>query len=228
MTKYKTVDTPVLHKAINSMCLVMPYGEKSWPRKAALQMSHQICKHPKSIAYNRKETFTKKERNSEVSVFWDAFFLILTTISVPESHGWQMAASVMAVPYVPLYCVDKQWRPETYISHKDNHPRRTMRYRSPDTHCVGIQDKGDRADSRFVPRQWEMPLLCHDASHWLGTSLESASTRYVDGTPTSEVTSVTIRYIHPPHHGHTSQYHGHEWMTHILFVHCQSAAPFLR
>ena len=27
-------------------------------------------------------------------------------------------------------------------------------------------------------------------------------TRYVDGTPTSEVTPVTIRYIHPPHHGY--------------------------
>ena len=38
----------------------------------------------------------------------------------------------------------------------------------------------------------------------------------------------TIQYIRPPHHGHTSQYHGHEWMTHILFVPCQSAAPFLR
>ena len=46
--------------------------------------------------------------------------------------------------------------------------------------------------------------------------------------PTSEVTPVTIRYIHPPHHGHTSQYHGHEWTTHILFVPCQSAVPFLR
>ena len=53
-------------------------------------------------------------------------------------------------------------------------------------------------------------------------------TRYVDGTPTYEVTPVTIRYICLPHHGPTSQYHGHEWMTHILFVHCQSAAPFLR
>ena len=39
---------------------------------------------------------------------------------------------------------------------------------------------------------------------------------------------VTIRYIRPPHHGHTSLYHGHEWMTHIFFVPCQSAAPFLR
>ena len=43
-------------------------------------------------------------------------------------------------------------------------------------------------------------------------------TRYVDGTPTSEITPVTIWYIRPPHHGHTSQYHGLEWMTHILFV----------
>ena len=53
-------------------------------------------------------------------------------------------------------------------------------------------------------------------------------TRYVDGTPTSEVTPFTIWYIRPPHHGHTSQHHGHELMTHILFVSCQSAAPFLR
>ena len=53
-------------------------------------------------------------------------------------------------------------------------------------------------------------------------------TRYVDGTPTSEVTPFTILYIRPPHHGHTGQYRGHEWMTHILFVSCQSAAPFLR
>ena len=32
----------------------------------------------------------------------------------------------------------------------------------------------------------------------------------------------------PQHHSHTSQYHGHEWMTHILFVACQSANTFLR
>ena len=42
-------------------------------------------------------------------------------------------------------------------------------------------------------------------------------TRYVYGTPTSEVTRVTIRYIRPPHHGQTGQYRGNEWMTHILF-----------
>ena len=53
-------------------------------------------------------------------------------------------------------------------------------------------------------------------------------TRYADATPTSEVTPFTIRYIRPPHHGHTNQYHDHEWMTHALFVPCQSATPFLR
>ena len=26
--------------------------------------------------------------------------------------------------------------------------------------------------------------------------------RHVDGTPTSEVTPVNLRYIHPPHHGY--------------------------
>ena len=48
---------------------------------------------------------------------------------------------------------------------------------------------------------------------------KTCSTRYVDSKLTSKVTLVIIRYIHPPHHGHTSQYmyHGHEWMTRILF-----------
>ena len=36
--------------------------------------------------------------------------------------------------------------------------------------------------------------------------------------PTSEVTPVTVRYIRSPHHGHTSQYHGHEWMTSFSFI----------
>ena len=31
-----------------------------------------------------------------------------------------------------------------------------------------------RADSRFVPSQWETALLCNDVSHWLGTSLDWA------------------------------------------------------
>ena len=47
-------------------------------------------------------------------------------------------------------------------------------------------------------------------------------TRYVDGTPTSEVTPVIIWYIHPRLHGQIGQYHDYEWMTHILFVPCQS------
>ena len=43
-------------------------------------------------------------------------------------------------------------------------------------------------------------------------------TRYVDGTPTSEVTPVTIRYIWPPHRSHTSQCHGHDgWFTSFSF-----------
>ena len=32
----------------------------------------------------------------------------------------------------------------------------------------------DRADSRFVPSQWDTALLCNDVSDWLGASLESA------------------------------------------------------
>ena len=44
--------------------------------------------------------------------------------------------------------------------------------------------------------------------------INNYKTRYVDGPLTSEVIPVTIQYIHPPHHGHTSQNHGHEWMTH--------------
>ena len=35
-----------------------------------------------------------------------------------------------------------------------------------------------RADSRFVPSQWETALLCKDVSHWLVASLESAP--YID------------------------------------------------
>ena len=30
-----------------------------------------------------------------------------------------------------------------------------------------------RADSRFVPSQWETTLLCNNVSHWLSASLES-------------------------------------------------------
>ena len=51
-------------------------------------------------------------------------------------------------------------------------------------------------------------------------------TKYVDDMPTSEVTLVIIRYICPPLHGHTSQYHGHEWMTHILLFHVNRPSHF--
>ena len=67
-----------------------------------------------------------------------------------------------------------------------------------------------------LPQSCSKPLICDNYT----------ITRYVDGTPTSEITLVTIRYIHPPHHGHTNQYHGHQGMTHILFIPCQSAIPF--
>ena len=44
-------------------------------------------------------------------------------------------------------------------------------------HCKSGPNIGlPRADSRFVPSQWEMALLCNDVSHWLGTNLESALT----------------------------------------------------
>ena len=36
-----------------------------------------------------------------------------------------------------------------------------------------------RADSQFVPSQWEMVLLCNNVSHWLGTNLESALYIYI-------------------------------------------------
>ena len=39
--------------------------------------------------------------------------------------------------------------------------------------------------------------------HLLVHQLQWNRTKYVDGTLTSEVTPVTIPYIHPPHHGHT-------------------------
>ena len=31
-----------------------------------------------------------------------------------------------------------------------------------------------RADSRFAPSQWEMPLQCNGISHWLGANLDSS------------------------------------------------------
>ena len=63
-----------------------------------------------------------------------------------------------------------------------------------------------------------MSVAGHGQNHtsWLTITTKVTITRYIDGTPTSKVTPVTIRCIRPSHHGHTSQYHGHEWMTHIF------------
>ena len=44
-------------------------------------------------------------------------------------------------------------------------------------------------------------IITHDKHKYIELA-RSSKTKYVDGTPTSEVTPVTIRYIHPPHHGH--------------------------
>ena len=64
---------------------------------------------------------------------------------------------------------------------------------------------------------WQMSqqLSCGDTCQiWMWYSMgkkvlwgfyNTEKTRYVDGTPTSEVTPVTIQYTHPSHHGHTSQ-----------------------
>ena len=41
------------------------------------------------------------------------------------------------------------------------------------THNLTLLESAYRADSTFVPSQWETALLCN-VSHWLGASLESA------------------------------------------------------
>ena len=42
------------------------------------------------------------------------------------------------------------------------------------SHSMELTFCNQRADSRFVPSQWEMALLCNNVSHWLDTRLESA------------------------------------------------------
>ena len=39
---------------------------------------------------------------------------------------------------------------------------------------TSMQTTNCRDDSRSVPSQWEMALLCNNVSHWLGANLESA------------------------------------------------------
>ena len=84
------------------------------------------------------------------------------------------------------------------------------------------------ATFKCYSHEWKNLLVALGSSSNAGILLGTKLTRYVDGTPMSEVTPVTIWYICPPHHGHTDQYHGHEWMTQILFVPCQLATPFMR
>ena len=66
-------------------------------------------------------------------------------------------------PILPLAAFRSgYWRSDTAI----------MSYR-----CLGLGIRLTiitRADSRFVPSQWETALLCNDVSHWLDASLESA------------------------------------------------------
>ena len=46
--------------------------------------------------------------------------------------------------------------------------------------CLSVleQSPNHRADTRFAPSQWETVLLCNDATHCLGASLESALQSY--------------------------------------------------
>ena len=53
-------------------------------------------------------------------------------------------------------------------------PNKQYRPAKPLSHLHRLVPYWCRADSRFVPSQWEMALLCNDVSHWLGASLESA------------------------------------------------------
>ena len=57
-----------------------------------------------------------------------------------------------------------------------------------------------RADSRFVPSQWDTVLLCNDVSHWMGASLQSAcysmALMNAKQHKPSELTSHPIAHIH--------------------------------
>ena len=41
-------------------------------------------------------------------------------------------------------------------------------------HITHSHNSKVRADSRFMPSQWETALLCNEVSNWLGASLEFA------------------------------------------------------
>ena len=113
-------------------------------------------------------------------------------------------------------------------THTRTHAKQSTRTRTRDLCTRPKPDVASRGLRNYLYNdfQWNGQELHLQSRFFKG--LDQKLTRYVDGTSTSEVTPVTIRHIRPPHHGHTSQYHGHEWMTQILFVPCQSAIPFLR
>ena len=73
--------------------------------------------------------------------------------------------------------------------------------------------------------------ISESCSSWVSINQMVYSwSRCVDGMQTSELNPVTIQYstsTHPPWFpiGHS---YGHEWLTHILFVLCQSALSFLK
>ena len=67
-----------------------------------------------------------------------------------------------------------------------------------------IKDAQIRAKYAKLPWMKSRDFWCIE---WIRLDLSWMQTRYVDGTPMSEVTPVTIRYIRPSHHGQTSQYY---------------------
>ena len=59
----------------------------------------------------------------------------------------------------------------------------------------------NRADSRFVPSQWETPLQSNAVSHWLGANLESALTvccNLLDRDITKPDTPIKIKILSIP------------------------------
>ena len=65
-------------------------------------MSHQISKHPKNIAYNRKEAFTKEKINSEVSGFWGAFFCYFNNNFCPKEPWVTDGGISQGCPLCPI------------------------------------------------------------------------------------------------------------------------------
>ena len=51
-----------------------------------------------------------------------------------------------------------------------------------------------RADSRFVPGQWETALLCNNVSHWMGANLESALQMILSSQPCGVLNDIASYY----------------------------------